>query len=309
MDVNLARLDLGLLVLFEALAAECNVTRAAARVGMTQPSASKGLDRLRHLFQDELFIRTSRGIRPTARALELEVPVRQALLAVRNAVSRPTPFNPAEASGVIRVAMSDAAEFLLLPPLIRRLAKEAPGVALRARPLDKETAFEALDSGKLDGIVGVFGKLPKRYDRRVLWNERFVCVLRGRGDEKRERLTLKSFARKPHVLVSLRDDARGFVDEVLARHGLTRRVIATVGRFMIVPYLIEGTDCVATLPSRMARRVVEGTRCNLVEPPFKMQPWQEALIWHRGTERTPLLSWFRSVMTECAPDDSSCPSK
>lgn len=309
MDANLARLDLGLLVLFEALAAERNVTRAASKVGMTQPSASKGLNRLRDLFQDELYVRTSRGIRPTPRALELEAPVRQALLAVRNAVAKPTPFNPGEASGVIRVAMSDAAEFVLLPNLIRRLAKEAPGIDLRARPLDKETAFEALDTGKLDGLVGVFGKLPKRYDRRALWNERFACVLRGHSSEKPERLTLKSYARKPHVLVSLRDDANGYVDDVLARHGLTRRVLATVGRFMIVPYVIEATDCIATLPSRMAHRVVQGTQCVVVETPFKMQPWQEALIWHRGTERTPLQVWFRRFVAECAPNDTASPSR
>jgi DNA-binding transcriptional LysR family regulator len=223
--------------------------------------------------------------------------------------ANPGRFNPGKASGVIRVAMSDAAEFVLLPTLIRRLAKEAPGVDLRARPLDKETAFEALDAGKLDGLVGVFGKLPKRYDRRALWNERFACVLRRHTNERPELLTLRSYARKPHVLVSLRDDARGYVDEVLARHGLTRRVIATVGRFMIVPYVIEATDCIATLPSRMAHRVVQGTQCVVVEPPFKMQPWQEALIWHRGTERTPLHAWFRSLMTECAPNDTASQSR
>lgn len=305
MDANLTRLDLGLLVLFEALAAERNVTRAASKVGMTQPSASKGLDRLRHLFEDELYVRTSRGIRPTPRALELEAPVRQALLAVRNAVAKPTPFDPRKASGVMRVAMSDAAEFVLLPTLIRRLAKEAPGIDLRARPLDKETAFEALDAGKLDCLVGVFGKLPKRYDRRTLWSERFSCVLRANNSEKPERLTLRSYAHKTHVLVSLRDDARGYVDEVLARHGLTRRIVATLGRFMIVPYVIEATDCIATLPSRMAHRVVQGTQCVVVEPPFKMQPWEETLIWHRGTERTPLQAWFRRLITECARDDTA----
>ena len=309
MDANLARFDLSLLVLFEALAAERNVTRAAAKVRMTQPSASKGLERLRHLFQDELFVRTSRGIRPTARALELEAPIHQALLAVRNAVAKPTPFDPREASGVLRVAMSDAAEFVLLPTLIQRLASEAPKLDLRARPLDKETAFEALDAGKLDALVGVFGKLPKRYDRRALWNERFACVLGRQKNAKPERLTLKSYARKPHVLVRLRDDARGYVDEVLARHGLTRRVVATVGRFMIVPYVIEATDCVATLPSRMAHRLVQGTQCVVLEPPFKMQPWEEALIWHRSTERTPLQEWFRRLLKECAPDDAASPSR
>lgn len=303
MPANLARFDLSLLVLFEALVVESNVTRAAARVGMTQPSASKGLVRLRHLFQDELFVRTSRGIRPTARAMELEGPIRQALAAVRAAVDRPERFNPLEATGIVRVAMSDAAEFVLLPALIRRLAREAPRLDLRARPLDKELAFEALDTGRLDCIVGVFGRTPKRFDRRVLWNEKFACIMPGNKKQK-NRLTLQSYARMSHVLVSLRDDARGFVDDELARHGLSRRVVATVGRFMIVPYVVEETNCIATLPSRMARRVVQGTRCIVVAPPFDMRPWQEALIWHRSTENSPLLSWFRQLITECAPAGS-----
>ena len=301
MAADLTKIDLNLLVLFGAIAAERNVTRAAQRIGITQPSASKGLDRLRHLFKDQLFVRTARGMRPTELAMELEGPINHALETVREVVGRVRLFKPSEARGIVRIAMSDAAEFVLLPQLVARLAREAPGIDLRVRPLDKDAAFEQLDAGKLDCLVGVFSNLPKRYDRLALWEERFLCIARSSLVPANGRMSLEVYAGLPHVLVSLRDDALGYVDEVLAGKGLARRIAATVGRFLVVPFVIQASDCVATLPSRMALTISKLTRCTVFEPPFQMKPWQETLIWHRATDRSPMLAWFRQLVMNCAP--------
>lgn len=302
-SVDFNKLDLGLLVLFEAIAAERNVTRAAHRVGITQPSASKGLDRLRHTFKDPLFVRTARGMRPTDRAMELDGPVKHALSAVRELAERVRPFKPDKAKGIVRIGMSDAAEFVLLPPLIALLAKEAPGVDLRVRPLDKDTAFDQLDDGKLDCLVGVFANLPKRYAKLTLWEERFLCIAKSSRVSAKNQMTLDLYADMPHILVSLRDDTHGFVDDVLAKSGRSRRIAATVGRFMVVPFVIQASDCVATLPSRMALAISKSTQCTVFEPPFHMTPWKETLIWHRATDRSPMLSWFRRLIKRCAPKD------
>jgi DNA-binding transcriptional LysR family regulator len=301
MTNDLAKIDLNLLVLFDALAAEQSVTRAARRIGVTQPSASKGLDRLRHLFKDDLFVRTARGMRPTPRATELSGPVSHALTTVRDVVAHAQPFKAAEAKGVIRIAMSDAAEFVLLPQLVARLAQKAPGVDLRARPLDKDIAFEHLDAGKLDYIVGVFDELPKRYESLPLWEERFLCIANSGSLPPNGRMSLDLYANMPHILVSLRDDALGAVDEALAKTGRKRRIAATLGRFMVVPFVVHASNCVATMPSRMARAVAASTGCVVFDPPVPMKPWQETLIWHRANDRSPLLSWFRTIVRSCAP--------
>jgi DNA-binding transcriptional LysR family regulator len=293
---NLAHLDLNLLVLFEALMAERNVTRAAVRVGVAQPSASKALDRLRHLFGDELFVRTPGGMRPTPRASELEPEIAALLDRVRRLVAARVPFDAASARGVVRVAMSDAAEFVLLPGLVGRLGEAAPGIDLRVRPLDKGRAPDDLDAGQVDALIGVFPGLPKRYRTADLWEERFLCLARADHPRLGRELSLDVFAELPHLLVTLRDDAHGAVDEALARLGRSRRIVATVGRFLIVPHVLRCSDALAMLPSRLATAVAAGTGCRAFEPPLGLRGWTETLVWSRATERLPLQVWFRGLV-------------
>lgn len=302
MPPALARLDLDLLALFEALMAERNVTRAAARVGVAQPSASKALERLRRLFDDPLFVRTPRdGMRPTPRAVELAPEIAGVLDRVRGLVAARVPFDPATAKGAIRVAMSDAAEFVLLPGLVARLGRDAPGVDLRARPLDKERALGELDAGRLDALVGVFPGLPRRYGSVGLYGERFVCLARdGHPRLGRGGLTLRVFLELPHLLVTLRDDARGAVDAALAEAGRSRRIAATVGRFLVVPHVLRGSDAVAMLPSRLALAVAAGAGCRVHEPPLALEGWTETLVWPPAAERPPLQVWFRGLLRELA---------
>ncbi len=306
---TLARLDLDLLALFEALMAERSVTRAAARVGLAQPSASKALERLRGLFGDPLFVRTPRdGMRPTPRALELAPEVAGLLERARGLVAARVSFDPAAARGAVRVAMSDAAEFVLLPGLVARLGRDAPGMDLRARPLDKERALGELDAGRLDAVVGVFPGLPKRYGSVGLYEERFVCLARAGhprlGDGG---LTLDAFLELPHLLVTLRDDARGAVDAALAKLGRSRRVAATAGRFLVAPHVVRGSDAVVTLPSRLAFAVAAGAGCRVHEPPLALEGWTEALAWSRAAERTPLQVWFRGLLRELAAEVGRLP--
>ena len=299
---DLARIDLNLLVLFEALMAEQNVTRAAARVGVAQPSASKALDRLRHLFGDELFVRRPAGMHPTTRALELEPEIAAVLERVRGLVAAQVPFEPATAKGVVRIAMSDAAEFVLLPELVGRLGHLAPGLDLRSRPLDKDRALAELDAGRLDAAVGVFPELPKRYAHAPLYEERFVCMARADHPRLKGGLTLGVYVDLPHLLVTLRDDARGAVDEALNRLGCSRRIAATVGRVLVVPHLLRRSDAVATLPSRPAKAVAAFAGCRIHEPPLALAGWTETLVWSHAAGREPLQVWFRALLREVAAD-------
>jgi DNA-binding transcriptional LysR family regulator len=286
---NLGRIDLALLVLFEALLAERNVTRAALRVGVAQPSASKALDRLRNLFADPLFVRVGGGMRPTPRAIELAPEISVILERVRSLVADEVPFRPADAQGEVRLAMSDAAEFVLLPGLLAMLSRQAPGVTLRARPLDKDRGLADLGEGRLDAIVGVFPDLPKSLRFAPLFEERFVCLARAGHSRLRRGLTLEAYVELPHLLVTLRDDLRGAVDEALTQVGRTRRVQATLGRFIALPAILAQTDAVATVPSRFA---THATGCEVFDPPVPLAGWTEKLVWLSGNEREPLTAWI-----------------
>jgi DNA-binding transcriptional LysR family regulator len=294
---NLARVDLNLLVLFEALLAERNVTRAAARIGLAQPSASKALDRLRHLFGDPLFLRVGGGMRPTPRALELAPEIAALLDRVRALVADEVPFDPVKARGTLRLAMSDAAEFVLLADLLAMLAARAPDLSLKVRPLDKDRAFADLDDGRLDAVIGVFPELPKRLSAAPLFEERFVCLARKRHPRLAAGLTLDAYTELPHLLVSLRDDSRGVVDVELARLGRQRRILATLARFLTVPNVLARTDAIATLPSRFA---AAARGCDLHEPPLAIPPWTELLVWRGGAERDPMIAWCLRLVREAA---------
>lgn len=285
---NLARIDIPLLLLFEALVDEGNLTRAAARVGMAQPSASKALDRLRDLFGDPLFLRAPGGMRATPRALALAGEVSAVIERLRALVADAVLFDPATAEGTLRIAMSDAAEYAVLPQLLAMLNSAAPGIVLKARPLDKDRALAALDEGQLDMVIGVFSELPQRMRSEPLFAERFVCLAREDHPALSQGLTLDAYAALPHLLVTLRDDARGAVDEALARIGRQRRVLATLTRFLAVPAILRQTDAIATVPARLAVGVVG---CARHEPPLPIPGWTEQLIWRSGSERDPMLAW------------------
>ena len=294
---NLARIDVTLLALFEVLVAERNLTRAAARIGMAQPSASKALDRLRDLFADPLFLRSGGGMRPTTRALELAPQVSTVLAQLRALVADEVPFDPARARGEIRIAMSDASEFALLPQIVALFAARAPHVTLKARPLDKDRVFALLDEGRLDAVIGVFSDRPKRILATPLYEERFVCLARADHPALAAGLNLDAFTTLPHLLVTLRDDARGAVDEALARIGRQRRVVATLTRFLAVPAVLAQTDAIATVPARFA---AAARGCRLHEPPFAIAGWTEELLWRAGADRDPLTAWALAITRAAA---------
>ena len=161
--MNLNAIDLNLLVFLEALFEEQNLTRAAARIGIGQPSASKALDRLRSIFGDELFVRVPSGMRPTRRALEIEPGIRKALTEIRAVLISGAAFDPRTAKGVIRIATSDIVTLIFLPKILARLHAKAPNLDVRIRNLEKGDAFADLDAGRADFVIGVFDDPPKRF--------------------------------------------------------------------------------------------------------------------------------------------------
>ena len=173
---NLSRLDLNLLVAFDALLTERSVTRAAARIGLGQSAMSHNLARLRTLFGDELLTRGAEGMRPTPRALALADPVRVTLVQIQAAVLQREAFDPSTADRTFRIGLADSIEVAVIPGLLARLAQRCAGVSLRLRSINRVSILEELDTGKLDLGVGVFDHGQIDHKRRPLYTDNFLCL-------------------------------------------------------------------------------------------------------------------------------------
>jgi DNA-binding transcriptional LysR family regulator len=291
-------LDLNLLVAFDALLSEGGVTRAAARLGLSQSGTSRALARLRATFGDDLFVRTPTGLRPTRRALELAVPLRRALGELRALASRETAFDPRRAERRFRIAANDYAQLAVVAPLAARLAAAAPGLRLEVVPLSSE-AERDLDTGALDLLLAP--RLPSAPG--VVWTPLFedgyTCVVWK--EHPLRALTLARYAALDHVLVAPRNRPGGIVDEALAARGRARRVALQVPTFLIVPHMLVGTDRISTVPVRVARTLVRHHPLRELRPPLPIPRFTMAQGWHELHREDPGHRWLRARAAEVVP--------
>jgi DNA-binding transcriptional LysR family regulator len=224
--VDIPRIDLNLLAVFQAIYAERHLTRAGNRLGLTQPAMSHALNRLRGLFDDALFVRTAAGMEPTPRAHQIAEPVGAALAQVRRALARPDRFDPATARQAFRLSMLDYETAVVVPPLAACFAATAPGIDLRIRHARRTDALDLLDRNELDVALGLFDDLPARFEPRALFDESFAVIARADHPDLSGGLTLDAYVRLPHLLVSFDGTPHGTIDDVLARgrSGTPRRL-------------------------------------------------------------------------------------
>jgi DNA-binding transcriptional LysR family regulator len=300
-EVHLGALDLNLLVTLDALLVERNVTRAASRIGITQSAASHALARLRALTGDELLVRGSGGMTPTTRAEELAAPVRRVLADIAQMLAPARTFDPATATMRFAIGTTDYAELVMLPRLVARLAREAPGVELRARNIGADAAG-ALAAGELDVALSPTRPADERsgIHARKLFDETFVCVVREGHPLARKRLTLARFAAASHALISPRGEEGGFVDDALARRGLRRRVAVAVPHFLVAPYVVASSDLVLTLARRVADLLAAPLRLAVLAPPPELgvTGFTVSAMWHDRTHDDPARRWLREVLVQ-----------
>lgn len=301
--MNLAGLDLNLLLVFDAVMTERNATRAGDKIGMSQPAISNALNRLRHVLKDELFLRGADGMRPTARALELAMPVRRALNEIEQALD-PAVFAPATARRTFTIAATDYATLTLMPYLAGYLKDEAPGVNIHMVPIEGRL-YEKLDAREADYGMTALGEVPARFGRINIGSDSFVCMMRRDHPlANHTSLPLEDYAAARHLLVTPRGDARGFVDDELGRHGLSRQLAMTINGFGSVPMIVASSDLIATIPSRMAEKCTEFFDLHLVPSPIAPPAGitGEVLIWHKRLSEHPAHSWFRNLVKRAGAD-------
>lgn len=302
---GLRTVDLNLLVALDVLLAERHVTRAAARLGITQSAASHALARLRDLLGDPLLVRGPGGpLIPSARALQLAPQLRKVLEDLAG-VLRAETFDPATARRTFRIGGSDYVELVLLPRLMARLARVAPNVDLWVHAFDDMGDVE-LASGKLDCVLAPPrpAERPSGMFEKVILRESFTCVLRAGHPLARSRLTLARYCELAHLMVAPRGTPGSFVDDALAAAGRTRRVALAVPHFLVVPYVIAATDLVATLASRIAQLFSATLDLVMMPPPVAIAGFSIALTWHERNHHDPAQRWFRDQIAAVAAEEA-----
>ena len=302
--MNLAGIDLNLLVVFNAVMGERSVTRAGQKVGMSQPAVSNALNRLRYLMKDDLFVRGADGMRPTARALELEIPVRRALAELEEALD-PVSFDPTTAERTFTVATNDYMAMTLLPYLSGYLVDEAPGVNIHTAPMEGRP-FEKLDTQECDYALAPMGNnVPDRFGRMDVGTDHFVCLMRKDHPlAKYNDIPLEEYAAARHLLVSPRGDPRGFVDDQLEAMGMKRRIVIVVNHFGSAPMIISSSDLIVTVPSRMADKCIQFFNFHVVPSPISPPPDMigAVVVWHKRLTNHPAHSWFRDQIMRASRD-------
>ncbi|KAB5625747.1 LysR family transcriptional regulator [Pseudomonas putida] len=296
MHDSLRRLDLNLLVTLDALLSEHNVTRAAQRLHLAQPTVSVQLARLRELLEDPLLLPGPRGMRPTARADALRAPLRQALEALQLAIAAPQPFDPAAARQTWRVAATDYSASTILLPALARLRSAAPDTRLAVLDLQPAALVRQAELGEIDMAFHIVEQAPAELRQRSLFVERYVLVGRIDHPGLRRKPTLKQFCALEQVIVS--PDGGGFhgpTDAALAAQGLARNVVLSVPHFMLLAAVLAGSDLVAMLPQRL---VVSDPRLKVVEAPLAVPGFEMLMLWPERVHRDPGHRWLRQVIVD-----------
>ncbi|MGB3494416.1 MAG: LysR family transcriptional regulator [Elainellaceae cyanobacterium] len=296
--MNLAGIDLNLLVVFDALMTERHVTRAGERIGLSQPATSNALARLRNLTRDELFVRSQGQLHPTPVAIALSQQIQPALKQIQTALLQERNFDPTTSDRVFTVGMTDYVEFVVLPRLLEMLATRAPHIKVQVRAGDRQQMFALLDNGEADLICGVFPEQIAWHDQQKLFQERYVCVCRRDHPWIGESLSLEEYLLASHLLVSIKGDMVGRVDKLLARQHLKRQITLSIPHFLIAPFILARTNLVATLAKRVANEFAATQNLKIFPCPLPLEGFAVSMRSHQSTRNHATHIWMRGILTE-----------
>jgi DNA-binding transcriptional LysR family regulator len=293
--MNLRTVDLNLLVALDAVLKERHVTRAAERIGLSQPAMSNALGRLRRLFNDELLVRSTTGLQLTPRGDELGRSIQPLLRQIARVFDTDAGFAATQSKRTFTIRLSDLLELLLLPRLLQHLKKEAPRLGVDVVHLPPATTVDALERDEVDLAVSMGLEHSSAVRSEPLFVDRMVCVMRKSHPLARRGLTLESFLRQRHLRVAMSPADRRFVDDVLARRKAERQVALNVPHWLIVPHILVRTDLISVMPERYAAAVA-GRTLVFRNLPFASDPFEWRLYWHRRHERDPPNAWLRDAV-------------
>jgi len=291
------RHDPRLLFVFMALYEERNVSRAAERLGLSQPALSHALKRLRDEFDDDLFVRAGKGVTPTKQSMELLPRFKHAAAALEELYQRDKDVDLSRVEARIVIATTDFFESLLLPKFLPIIQEQAPKVQLVTRMTNGQLPKHEMERGDIDlAIAGFFGELPEGFYQQKLLDEEYVCIARRKHPRLKDGMTKEAFLELSHILVSPQGDLDGAVDKALRKLKLQRRIVAGVSNFHVPASLVASTDCIATLPARMAASCVKLFDLEVYPPPIAVPGFTIVQTWHARNHRDPVQAWVRKTI-------------
>lgn len=288
----LGAIDLNLLRIFDAVMTERNVTRAAVLLHMTQPAVSNAINRLRLTLQDPLFVKVPGGVLPTQRAELLWPPIRDALARIADTLKH-NEFDPARSEAVFRLAMSDYVADQVIRPLFVEQQQVAPNIRIHLHPYSLDNAGILLEKGEVDMAAGVYSNFGSSLRTLPLETLTYVCAMRkGHPLLAQPRLTLESFLRARHLMVSLLGSV-ALIDHELAAHGHRRNVVLTINQFALAPRLLAETDLICVVPANTVRNSPYSHLLEAVQAPFPFAHRTVNLVWHERSDNLPAHRWLR----------------
>lgn len=298
--MRLRDLDLNLLVALDALLREAHVSRAAARLEMSQSAMSLALSKLRTLFNDPLLVKGSGGLVPTARAQELAPRVLEALRLVDALLHEQQAFDPQQARDTVTLIVTDYIDFVMVPTLVKEMAARAPHLTLRIVGPNPKRLGEVFSTGEVDVSASYFPNPPASLRVRPLFQDRMVGIARRGHPYLSGARDLDAFCEAAHVTIEPGEATmyNALVDQELERVGRKRRILLAKPTFLGVPFIVEQTDLLATMPETVARGFTRFTDIQIFEPPLPLKPMDVVLLWHDRTHTNPVHRWVRELIIE-----------
>lgn len=292
-EVNIESLDLNLLIALKALLDEQHVSRAADKIGLSQPAMSRALGRLRVMFKDPLLVKGARGMTLTARASGLHQPLQSILNEISHLITDPT-VEPAQMQGEVLIATRDYEMVAILPDIIKKITSEAPKLTLRVVPLEGDD-LSPLEQHEVDFVLSGTEKQSAILHRATVLKDNFIAVLASTNPAAKEELSMERYLELKHCAVSFADSKTGRIDATLAEMGKQRNVIVKVPHFLAASFVVAESDLIATLPRKLGMQLATQAQFTARELPFKAPSFPIYLYWHVRNQSNPMHNWLRKM--------------
>ncbi len=295
--MNIGALDITTLRIFDALMRTGHVTNTGAELGLSQPSVSFALNKLRTLADDALFVRTANGMEATPKAMKMAEPIRQVLYVMENEVFSPDTFDPETTDRSFTLCMSDIGEIVFLPKLVEHLDRLAPNASIRTVSLPHQEVEEALANGNADLAVGYYPDLTRaNFFQQKLYDDYFVCLMRTHHPLAGTRLSMQGFQSSAHLVVRAEGRSQELFDTFLDKRRLVRRIKLVIPHFMSIPHLLLDTDLIATVPHSCAVSLLRLGFLKMMPVPMKAPRFELQQHWHARYHRDVANRWLRKAI-------------
>ncbi|NRC57326.1 LysR family transcriptional regulator [Neoaquamicrobium sediminum] len=296
--MNVDNVDLNLLRVFDVLMRETSVTKAAVRLGKTQSAISHSLSKLRHLFKDELFSRDGGLMRPTPRAIELASDIAGALSTIRATIDRHQTFDPLETRRNFRIGLTDYHSIAFIQGMIQEFAKRAPKATLNVIPISASEVHTLIHSRHLDcALIGTSVSDGPNLLRIELGQDRLLCAVWSGSKLAREPISLDAYLAAKHIQISADGHSEGLADLALRERGLSRTVTATISNYLVIPWVLRGTEFITHCGDGLLPLLDEKSGVTLVMPPLPLPNVRVSLILHQQLVADPTVNWLREQIT------------